>query len=36
MSIKALNADPLQHAFYLLLRIFANKNRAITGRLSQR
>ena len=28
--------DPLQHTFYMLLRIFAYKKRAITGQLSQR
>ena len=33
---KGINSDPLQHAFYVLLRMFAHKNRAITGRLSRR
>jgi len=36
MSINGINADPLQHTSYVLLRIFAHKNRAVTGRLSQR
>jgi len=33
---KGISADPLQHDFYVLLHIFAHKNRAVTVRLSQR
>jgi len=36
MPNKSFETDPLQQAFYMLLRIFANKNRTITGQLSQR
>ena len=35
-SNKALNADPLQRTFYMLLRMFAYKKPAITGRLARR
>jgi hypothetical protein len=33
---KALKTDPLQQAFYMLLRIFAHKKAAITGSLARR
>ena len=33
---KAMNADPLQRAFQLRLRIFASAKRAVMGGLSQR